>query len=218
MSLTQLYDATDPEKEPEKDDNDAVSSVLSRFTSPIIDDRALPISDVVVAQVIAPSLQVFWLSLNHAPTPTWLVLEKSSTLLFQARGSLVAPALIHGAALGTCWIVGALAARAYERAAIAPVSAKDAANNKNLEESGYGTVVWRVVQAGAFSTGLLIMATQLDLLFEFGRWVQPGESEAVDLRLLTAAAELINDVFFEAVTLLTWRLFLARQTVNGGIR
>jgi hypothetical protein len=54
------------------------------------------------------------------------------------------------------------------------------------------------------------------LLLEYnGRFVQPGESPEIDLRLLTATVEVINDVFFEAVCLVSWRLFLARQTATG---
>ena len=53
----------------------------------------------------------------------------------------------------------------------------------------------------------------MDLVWEFhGRWIQLGESEETDFRLLVAAVELINDVVFEAVTLVTWRLLLAYQT------
>jgi len=174
---------------------------LDRFLSPKIDDPGLPLTDVLVAQIIGPSLEIAWLSLNHAPSPSWLRPIFQTSALYTSRGSLLAPALIHGAALATCWIIGALAAKTYELEAIVP-------NEKN----GYGTILWRVCQAGAFASGLLILATQLDLLSEFGRWVQLGESEETDFRLLLAAVELINDIFFEAITLITWRLFLASQS------
>jgi hypothetical protein len=203
---------SDPENQNERDNNNNNndSDILSRFLSPVIDDPALPLSDVLVAQIIAPSIQVVWLSLNHAPTPGWLKpIFDTNTQLFAARGSLVAPALIHGAALASCWIVGALAAKTYERAAIAPTE-------ENPGVGGYGTVLWRVVQAGAFATGVLILSTQADLLLEYkGHWVQPGDSPEIDLRLLTGAVEVINDVFFEALCLVTWRLFLARQTATN---
>ena len=206
---------SDPENQKESDNdnnnnNKNDSDILSRFISPVIDDPALPLSDVLVAQIIAPSIQVVWLSLNHAPTPGWLKpIFDTNTQLFAARGSLVAPALIHGAALASCWIVGALAAKTYERAAIAPTK-------ENPGVGGYGTVLWRVVQAGAFATGVLILATQADLLLEYrGVFVQPGDSPEIDLRILTGAVEVINDVFFEALCLVTWRLFLARQTATN---
>ena len=50
------------------------------------------------------------------------------------------------------------------------------------------------------------MSTQLDLLIEFKRNVQFGESEETDLRLLVATVELINDVVFEAAVLSSWRI------------
>ena len=146
--------------------------------------------------LLAPSLQVFWISLVHAPRPTWLYSIFQSQL-WAAKGSLLAPTLIHGAGLACCWIAGALAAEAYQRKAIDPTV------------EGYGTVIFAIVKAGAFASGLLIVGTQLDLLLEFGRWVQPGESPEIDLRLLTAIVELLNDIVFEASTIATMRLSLA---------
>jgi hypothetical protein len=184
------------------------NTILSRFTNPRIDDPALPLADVVVAQVIAPSLQVFWLALNHAPSPTWLRPLFESSYFTNVRGALVAPALIHGAALAVCWVMGALAARSYEIDALVPSNQDGVGGNK-----GYGRVVLRVAKAGAFATGLLILATQFDLFWEFGgRYVQYGDGEQTDFRIQVAAVELINDVFFEAVTILTWRLYLAFET------
>jgi len=185
--------------DPQKQGDDGL---LSRFTDPVIDDPGLPLADTLVAQIVAPSLQVFWLSLVHAPSPTWLrpIFDNS---LWQVRGSLVAPTLIHGAGLAFCWLAGALAAQAYRREAIDPTV------------DGYGTVLFRIAQAGAFATGLLILGTQIDLLVEFGRYVQPGESEEIDLRLLSAVVELINDVIFEASCITSSRLFLAFMTARG---
>ena len=185
--------------EPEKQGD---SGLLVRFTDPVIDDPGLPLADTLVAQIVAPSMQVFWLSLVHAPSPTWLRPIFDNTL-WQMRGSLVAPTLIHGAALAFCWLAGALAAQAYRREAFDPTV------------DGYGTVVLRTAQAGAFATGLLILGTQLDLFVEYGRYVQLGESEEIDLRLVSAAVEVINDVIFEASCITSSRLFLAFMTARG---
>ena len=73
----------------------------------------------------------------------------------------------------------------------------------------YETVIGRLVKAGAFATGILIVSTQLDLLLEFKRYVQVGESEETDLRLLVAIIEVINDVFFEALVIGSWRIIHA---------
>lgn len=198
-------DDRDSDDERLKKDADWPAAVLiKRFISPRIDDPFLPCVDASIAQIVAPTLQIYWLSVNQAPSPTWL--RPIGSALFTGRGSLVAPTLIHGAALATCWILGALAARAYEKDAIIGASS-EADDGKTT----YNRVLLRVFQAGAFSTGILILSTQLDLFLEFKRFVQPGESDDIDFRLLTALIELLNDVFFEAVTIVTWRLFLARQ-------
>jgi len=184
-----------------------------RFLSPKIDDAGLPLTDGLFAQIVAPSLQVFWLSFKHAPTPTWLTLSTDPGVLFASsarrRGGLLAPALIHGAGLAVCWIAGSLAARGYE---------SDAFDVGEGGSKGYGEVVKRILQAGSFATGLLVFGTQLDLLFEFGRYVQPGESEVVDVRLLCAGVEVINDVVFEALVLGSWRLYRASLTADSSGR
>eukprot|EP00540_Astrosyne_radiata_P014551 CAMPEP_0116860268 /NCGR_PEP_ID=MMETSP0418-20121206/22307_1 /TAXON_ID=1158023 /ORGANISM="Astrosyne radiata, Strain 13vi08-1A" /LENGTH=203 /DNA_ID=CAMNT_0004494629 /DNA_START=111 /DNA_END=722 /DNA_ORIENTATION=+ len=171
------------------------NEVIGRFLSPVIDDDALPLSDVLTASVVAPSLQVFWMGMVHAPSPTWL-----PNTMWLERGALVFPTLLHGSGLACCWIAGALAAKAYTKEAIDPTV------------EGYPTVIWTILKAGAFATGILIFATQLDLLAEFGRYVQPGESEATDLRLLSAVVEILNDVVFEASTITAFRLLLAVST------
>jgi hypothetical protein len=187
------------------DENDAIKN---RFLSPKIDDAGLPVADTLLAQIVAPSLQVFWLSLNHAPRPTWLapIFTNTDGLLYStpAQGTLVAPTLIHGAGLAFCWVLGALAAKGFE---------SDAFNISGGR--GYGTVVTRIIQAGAFSTGVLIFSTQVDLLIEFGRFVQPGESQDIDLRLFKSIVELISDVGFEALVLGSWRIYRASLTANA---
>ncbi|KAG7352249.1 hypothetical protein IV203_008297 [Nitzschia inconspicua] len=182
-----------------EDDNNKVDSqmlspsLFSRILSPKIDDRGLPLSDAFAAQIIGPSLQVFWLVSVSAPRPGWLNFK----VFGEFRGALLAPTLIHGAALSCCWLLGALVARAFEEEAIDPTI------------NGYSTVVWRIFQAGCFASGCLIFSTQLDLLFEFGRWVQPGDSPEIDTRLLSAWTEVLNDIFFEVIAIVPLRLYLA---------
>lgn len=181
------------------DPEDEGSAYLRRFTEPVLDDPSLPLTDVLMAQIVAPALQVFWIGVVKNPSPSWLQPIFNSDMLYQGRGSLLAPTLIHGAGLASCWLLGALASQAYERKAFDPT----------LEGGGYGTVFLTIIKAGAFATGALIFATQMDLLFEYGRWVQLGESTEIDLRLLTAIVELLNDIFFEALVLTSFRLYLA---------
>jgi hypothetical protein len=199
-----------------EDGSETHDTVLNRFTSPMIDDPYLPLADVSVAQVVAPSLQVLWLAVNHSPSPTWLRPIFDSHRLFATRGSLVAPTLIHGAALASCWIAGALAAKAYERDAIVPFLHQSADGDPTSSRLDYSRVVIRIVQSGAFGTGILVFCTQLDLFAEFGfRYVQLGEGDATDFRILTAIVEVVNDVFFEALSLIGWRLFVAFQSRRG---
>ena len=203
--------------------NGNTESILRRFTSPVIDDPFLPLTDVLVAQIVAPSLQISWLSLLHAPSPSWIrPVVDTSVLYSQGQGSYLAPTLIHGAALASCWVVGALAAQAYRQDAIAPVSRVPNQQQQQQQQqqppgtgglADYARVLLRVCQAGAFATGLLILCTQLDLFLEFrGQWVSFGDSPESDFRLWLAAVELGNDVCFEAGSLLTWRLFLAASS------
>jgi hypothetical protein len=186
-----------------KETDSETKSILQRFVSPQIADPGLPIADVLVAQIIAPSVQLAWLISQGAPRPSWLqpLLTSSAELFTAPRGSLLAPLLIHGAALASCWLLGALAAQAYRVEAIAKVPSNT-----------YWTVLWTIVKAGAFATGLLVLGTQIDLYKEYGGYVEYGSgSPEVDFRLLLAAVEVVNDVFFEAIVLIPWRLWVAQQ-------
>jgi len=182
----------------QNNNDDNFSSITRRFTNPVLDDPILPLRDVLMAQITAPTLQVFFVTLTHAPSPSWLQpISNSRGLLWQPQGSLVAPTLIHGAALAGCWLLGALAAKAYEKEAIDPTI------------DGYGAVIFGLIKAGTFAVGIFILCTQLDLLQEFGRWPLPGESEVTDVRLCTAWIEGARDVIFEAGTISSMRLYLA---------
>ena len=183
------------------DDDNSGGSVLSRIISPKIDDTALPLTDALVAQIVGPALQVFCLTAAQAPSPTWLkpMFEDG----WQYRGSLLAPTLLHGAALACCWLLGALVARAYQEEAIDPTV------------EGYSTVLWRIFQAGCFASGILIFSTQMDLLLEFGRYVQPGENPEVDVRIFSAWVDVFNDILFEIIAIVPVRLFLGVSIARG---
>jgi hypothetical protein len=102
----------------------------------------------------------------------------------------LAPTLIHGAGLACCWLLGCLAVKGYERETF---------------EGELPQVLLSTAKAGAFACGVLILGTQLDLYQEMGGYVQIGDSPETDLRIYRAFVEIINDIFFEATTLLTWR-------------
>ena len=191
----------------EPNDDDASGGILRRFLSPRIDDPGLPLTDVLLAQVVAPTLQIYYVALTRGPNPSWLV--PVSSYLGEApelapRGSLLAPALIHGAGLAVCWLAGALAARSWKREAFTVGPAEEGGSTGLLGR--YGGVLSRLFQAGAFASGVLILSTQADLLLEFGRYVQYGESDSTDLRLAVATVEVASDIFWEAVVIGTWRI------------
>jgi len=120
----------------------------------------------------------------------------------------LAPALIHGAGLAVCWLTGALAAKMYERDAFTVKEGNE--GDSVLDFIGrYDTIIIKLVKAGAFASGILILSTQVDLLLEFKQYVQFGESDETDLRLLRASVEVINDIFWEALVLSSWRIFHA---------
>jgi hypothetical protein len=166
---------------------------LDRFTSPKIEDPVLPLTEAGIAQIVAPTIQLFWLRSMQSPFPSWTTPLYDYT--FMPRGYLLAPTLIHGAGLACCWLLGSLAARGFEREAY---------------EGDLKTVLFSTARAGAFATGLLIFGTQIDLYFDMGGYVQIGDSPETDLRIYRALVEIINDVFFEAITLFSWRAFRSK--------
>lgn len=170
-------------------------SILDRFTSPKIDDPALPLTEAGLAQVVAPTLQLFWLRSLNSPFPSWA--NPIYDYTFVPRGAVLAPTLIHGAGLACCWLLGCLAVKGYEQ--------------ENFEGE-LPQVLLSTIRAGAFSCGVLIMGTQIDLYQEMGGYVQIGDSPETDLRIYRALVEIINDIFFEATTLLAWRAL--RSKVN----
>uniref|UniRef100_A0A7S2R781 Uncharacterized protein n=1 Tax=Eucampia antarctica TaxID=49252 RepID=A0A7S2R781_9STRA len=181
----------------EDDDND--NGILSRFSNPRLDDPGLVVADSLIAQVVGPTMELFTLSAVKAPLPSWALPVAPG--LLETRGVLLGPTLIHGAGLACCWIAGALAAKAFE---------KESFGNKD-----YGTVLSRTWQAGAFAAGILIFSTQLDLFFQFnGHFVEFGQSEQIDIRLLRASSEVFYDILFEAIVLTSWRLYRASITTD----
>jgi len=202
--MVQLSSSPDPNNNNNNNNNDGgdLSGIASRFLAPRIDDIGLPLADALTAQIVAPSFQVFAIAVTQSPIPSWL--RPGTQTLFATRGSLLAPTLIHGAGLACCWTLGALAARAFEA---------DAFNVSGGR--GYSEVIARTLKAGAFATGLLILATQIDLTNEFGGYVQLGYSDVTDARIAQALDEVLRDILFEASTLFGWRMYRASLTANA---
>ena len=166
-------------------------TVVARFASPIVDDQGLIIADALVAGIVAPGLEIITCTLTGFPLPSW-------SSVFGAR-RLVAPTLLRGATLSTCWFGGALSARLY---------ARDAYDfpPPNGADDRFAVTFKRTLQAGAFATALLIMSTQLRLLLTFGFWPQLGDSPASDAEILRQFSDLVRDGLTEALVLMSWRL------------
>lgn len=175
-------------------DNDtARGGLINRFLNPRLDDPFLPLTEAGLVQVVGPTLQLFWLVSLDSPYPSWA--QPFYDYTFAPQGAFLAPTLIHGAGLACCWLLGCLAARSYELP------------NFRAQDGDYSRVVSSTIQAGAFACGILILATQFDLYQELGGFVQVGDSPESDVRIYRALVEVINDIFFEFIVLLPWRLF-----------
>ena len=166
-------------------------TVVARFASPIVDDQGLIIADALVAGIVAPGLEIITCTALGFPLPSW-------SGVFGAR-RLVAPTLLRGATLSTCWFGGALSARLY---------ARDAYDfpPPNGADDRFAVTFKRTLQAGAFATALLIFSTQLRLLLIFGFWPQLGDSPASDAEILRQFSDLVRDGLTEALVLMSWRL------------
>jgi hypothetical protein len=173
------------------------STILQRFSNPVIDDPFMPLTEAGLVQIVAPTMQLFWLIQVNSPYPSWAQPLVDTT--FPTQGAFVVPTLIHGAALACCWLLGCLAAKAYET--------PNFRVNYQEQDRGYPRIVSTTIQAGAFACGILILATQWDLYQEFHGYVQWGESALVDARIYQAVVEVINDIVFQFIVLLSWRLF-----------
>eukprot|EP00873_Tetraselmis_striata_P023112 jgi/Tetstr1/443376/TSEL_031391.t1 len=135
------------------------------------------------------SMAYFTLALR-LPRPFWLVVPAGTPAALRGVPYL-GPTFRHGAVLATCWLVGALAARAFEEP----------------RYKGEG-VLRATLQAGAFATGLLILVNQATLTAKLG--MVPSLADMTpDTELLIAQtnAALMLDVLVEALFMLAWRLY-----------
>lgn len=169
--------------------------IRCRFTAPIIDDPGLPYADSLV--IVCGTLLTSALGLKGIiPRPSWLTpFTDLSALGLNLRGlPYILPAWSHASALVGCWLPGALAAAAFERAAY----------TGNLSEA-----ILRTWKAGAFATGLLILSTQVVLarsLQEAGI-DQYSPSPELDIALNRVVGELLSDVFVQFSGLTAFRIY-----------
>jgi len=77
----------------------------------------------------------------------------------------------------------------------------------------YAETLKRVLSAGAFAAGLLVVTTQFTTSASLGFGVAFGDDPATDLILLAATDDLIRDGLTEAVVMTTWRFY--RTTMSS---
>lgn len=168
--------------------------IASRFISPVIDDPGLPYADMLV--VMSGTLVLSILILSSAlpvPLPGWLTPLPGMEGL---RGlPYILPAIEHGSGLALCWLLGAVAARAFESEAYS---------------SSLGNAIKRTWSAGAFAIGILLMSTQLGTFIVMTIDQQSpflGDSIEADMRLVAIANEVILDCFVQAIGLTLFRIY-----------
>ncbi|KAL1508423.1 hypothetical protein AB1Y20_004530 [Prymnesium parvum] len=169
-------------------------SLRSRFVSPVIDDPGLPYADALVVISGTLTLSILILSgILPVGRPGWL------TPLPGMEGwrgvPYILPALAHGSGMALCWLLGALAARAFESEAYS---------------AGLGEAISRTWRAGAFAIGTLLFSTQLSVFISMtSAGLDPylGSSYEGDVRLAGIADEVILDCLVQAVSLTGFRIF-----------
>ena len=167
--------------------------IISRFTSPVIDDPGLPYADSLVC--ICGSLFVSSVALKGLlPRPSWLVPFLPAGVEGIRGLPYIVPAWTHGAGLALCWTLGALAASAFERGAYMGT----------LPEA-----IARCWKAGAFAVGVLLLSTQASTFVSLAsQGIDPlGPSPQADEMVLTNAFEIICDVAVQAAGLTAFRIF-----------
>ena len=164
-------------------------SIKQRFVAPTIDDPGLPYADVLV--VTCGTLFVASVVIaGGLPRPSWLV---PLQLVPQWRAlPYVLPTLSHGASLAACWLLGALAAEAFEKGAYMGT---------------WRDAVARTWRGGAFAIGVLIFGTQLVTSARLAAGGVPIPSYMADLLLTSTTNEVIVDCAVSAVGLTLFRLF-----------
>jgi len=179
----------------------------ARFLAPRIDDPGLPYADSLVC--IGGALFIAQWALSPAvppgikiPPPSWLAPMALPAGIDWRGIPYILPALGHGAGLALCWVLGALAAAAFEAEAYTGT---------------WQTALSRTWRAGAFAIGVLIFSTQLSLYVSLSSqgldpYTVPTTSgidsaAPADMEILSTAFELIVDCAVQGVYLTLFRLY-----------
>jgi len=183
----------------------------ARFLSPRIDDPGLPFADALVC--IGGALFIAQWALSPTiplgikiPPPSWLVPAALPPTIDWRGIPYILPTLAHGSELAFCWVLGALAANAYESEAY----------TGTLREA-----ISRTWRAGAFAVGVLLLSTQLATSISLSsQGLDPASvvttagidsGSSADVQIITSLFEVVCDVGVQAVQLTLFRAYRWRE-------
>ena len=182
----------------------------ARFQSERVEDKGLPLADSLVLISASCAIAICSIQLKH--TPAWLREEWLREIPRDVLPNFpaVVAACVHGSKLAMFWIVGALAAKAYE------VEAYDA---------DYPEAIKRTVKAGCFACGSLILVEQASLRKSLEEIIGRGASTeyefgtnvAADLLINSKTSDLILDCFVSAISMLLWRTIRWNSSVPDDV-
>ena len=125
--------------------------IKARFTAPRIDDPGLPFADALVC--VSGSLFIAQWALSplvpkalKIPPPSWLTATTLPDGVDWRGIPYILSTIEHGAALAACWVLGALAASAYEAEAFTGT---------------WQTALTRTWKGGAFAIGAAVQRSKL---------------------------------------------------------
>ncbi|CAL6349032.1 unnamed protein product [Bathycoccus prasinos] len=177
-----------------------------RFQSKKVKDRGLPIADALV--LTSATVLVALVSLSQHKAPSWLNAEylREVPRILPNLPALVG-SVVHGSKVSAVWVLGALAAEAYETEAY---------------DADFAEAMKRTVKAGCFAVGLLILVEQNEMRQALEHVIgMPaseyvvGENREADLLINSKTSELFVDCASCAVAMLSWRIIRWNSSVPG---
>ena len=177
-----------------------------RFQPKKVKDRGLPIADALV--LTSATVLVALVSLSQHKAPSWLNAEylREVPRILPNLPALVG-SVVHGSKVSAVWVLGALAAEAYETEAY---------------DADFAEAMKRTVKAGCFAVGLLILVEQNEMRQALEHVIgMPaseyvvGENREADLLINSKTSELFVDCASCAVAMLSWRIIRWNSSVPG---
>lgn len=165
---------------------------INGFLQPRIVDSRLVIGDILACFAV-PNLAVAFLVQTGLYMPEWLLLGGVS------GQSVALPSLGHGVILAMCWMLGALAVRAFEAKAVFP--------------SHPDWSLGRFALAGIIAVWVLLMSNEISLLSQGISPLWFGTMGVdVDMKLIRTHVDIAIDSTLSALALGIWRIAFIRES------